>query len=257
MKEQFSIKLFCIPHAGGSALAYHRWKSSLSKGIQLIPLELAGRGKRIELQLYENFEQAIHDIYCLLLDSIDENPYVLLGHSMGGLLAYEIVQKLIAKNKKLPIHLVVSGCLAPQKQMMVDSLSDKPLDILKEYILSLGGTPIEIFEDPTLRRIMLPIIRSDYQMMENYEFFTGFYLLPCDISIFTGKSDPITLGKGLGWDEICSGSVNYYQFSGGHFFIYDPANHITSRMDFKLTKEQEQYRMEIQNFARTNLNNIV
>jgi surfactin synthase thioesterase subunit len=48
------LKLFCVPYAGGSAKTFLGWKKWLDPGIELIPVELAGRGARVKDQFYGN-----------------------------------------------------------------------------------------------------------------------------------------------------------------------------------------------------------
>ncbi|MEB9902773.1 thioesterase domain-containing protein, partial [Bacillus cereus] len=49
-------KLFCFPHAGGSAFSYAKWKNYFNPYIEIVPIELAGRGYRIEENLYGSME---------------------------------------------------------------------------------------------------------------------------------------------------------------------------------------------------------
>ncbi|MEI5926548.1 thioesterase II family protein [Bacillus sp. TD10] len=78
------IKLFCFHHAGGSSSAYYNWKDYLNKGIEIIPIELAGRGKRLKEPVYT---------------------------SMGALLVYEMIQKIHDVKGISPIHAFFSGRL--------------------------------------------------------------------------------------------------------------------------------------------------
>ena len=56
-------KLFCFPHAGGSAFSYAKWKNHFNPYIEVVPVELAGRGYRIEENLYQSMEEAVNDVY--------------------------------------------------------------------------------------------------------------------------------------------------------------------------------------------------
>ncbi len=42
-----NTKLFCVPFAGGSAANFTAWKKYLHDSIELNPVELSGRGKRL------------------------------------------------------------------------------------------------------------------------------------------------------------------------------------------------------------------
>lgn len=57
------VTLFCLPHAGGSATIYNKWQKYLDNSIALYRVELSGRGKRFNQNLYNSMEEAIEDIY--------------------------------------------------------------------------------------------------------------------------------------------------------------------------------------------------
>ncbi len=42
------ITLFCIPYAGGSAVIYSKGEKYIDACIEIVPVELAGRGKRFD-----------------------------------------------------------------------------------------------------------------------------------------------------------------------------------------------------------------
>ena len=88
------IKLFCFPYAGGSAAAYNKWRQYLDKHIELRPVELAGRGRRIYDPLYQSIEEAVDDVYQLISPELAKGPYAFFGHSMGGIIAYELAYKI-------------------------------------------------------------------------------------------------------------------------------------------------------------------
>lgn len=52
------INLICIPHAGGSAVVYMKWKKFLNNNVRLHPIELSGRGSRYLEPFYITIEDA-------------------------------------------------------------------------------------------------------------------------------------------------------------------------------------------------------
>lgn len=137
------IKLFCIPYAGGSSASYVKWKNSLNEDIQLIPLELAGRGKRISEGHYIDFNQMVDDIFESIISSIhDHTPFAVFGHSMGGYIAYELFEKLKSFNLK---HIFLSGTRAPHLRIM--NYKFKSDQELINTLRIMGGTPEEILND--------------------------------------------------------------------------------------------------------------
>src|ERR1700738_4611092 len=105
--------LFCLPYAGGSEVIYYKWKKYLHPSIQLIPIQLKGRGKRFSEIFYENIEEAVDDIFENVKDKIVDDDYAIYGHSMGSLLAYELYYKISKLNLKKPKHIFFSGYKAP------------------------------------------------------------------------------------------------------------------------------------------------
>ena len=65
------MKLFCIPYAGGSASVYSGWNPILRENIQLVPVELSGKGVRAAEPLYENWEDALEDVYSSITEKIE------------------------------------------------------------------------------------------------------------------------------------------------------------------------------------------
>jgi len=49
------IKLFCLPCAGGSSSLYSKWNRHIKSEIEVVSIELKGRGIRIDEDFYENF----------------------------------------------------------------------------------------------------------------------------------------------------------------------------------------------------------
>ena len=141
------IKLFCFPYAGGSAAVYNRWKEYLNPEIELRPVELSGRGERMDEPLYTNMEDLIEDVFQLLEGEFEESEYALLGHSMGAMIIYELSRKIIDNNLKLPLHIFFSGHSAPQ----INRADEKIYHLMKDdefkrEIIGLGGTPPEFFD---------------------------------------------------------------------------------------------------------------
>jgi hypothetical protein len=79
-------KLFCVPFAGGSAANFVSWKKYLYSSIELKPVELSGRGKRLNEPLYKNVTEAVEDIFQRIRLELNDNRYAFFGHSLGAIL---------------------------------------------------------------------------------------------------------------------------------------------------------------------------
>ncbi|WP_145336695.1 thioesterase II family protein [Paenibacillus xylanexedens] len=218
-----TIKLFCIPYAGGSATIYSNWKRKLQKNIELILLEPAGRGRRSGEPLYNDLNEAVDDLYREVASVMekDEN-YILFGHSMGSLLAFELYYKLIKEGFREPIHLYVSGGKAPHLERDI-IYHDKPLEQFKKRIMDYDGVQSALlFQSEELLHFFLPVLRSDFKIVETYHYTTKTNKIGCDMTALTGIADSsLTLNDVAEW--IRHAGENFYikQYEGGHFFIND------------------------------------
>ncbi|MFB7156991.1 thioesterase II family protein [Lysinibacillus sp. NPDC056232] len=107
------MKLLCLPYSGGSACRYLKWNHMLDKDIEVIPVEFPGRGKRFAESLSKNMSELVEMMYNDIKNEIGDSEYAVLGHSLGGIAAYELIIKLLEMNHRAPVHLFVSGCNPP------------------------------------------------------------------------------------------------------------------------------------------------
>ncbi|MCP5053099.1 MAG: thioesterase [bacterium] len=224
------IKLFCLPYAGGSAATYNKWRPFLDKHIELYPVELSGRGKRIYDPLYQSLEEAIEDVYNMIHVDLQTGPYAFYGHSMGGILAYELAYKIRDNNLPEPLHIFFSGRGATdipheEDEEMYHLL---PEDEFREKIIELGGTPKEFFEHPELLEVLLPMLRSDFKIAETYEHDSEVIPFDHDISILLGKEEDVSDKRACGWKSHTKHLCNIHYLEGDHFFIHDHTERIVS-----------------------------
>lgn len=216
------IKLFCFPYAGGSAQVYHHWIKSLNPAIEVVPIELSGRGTRFNEPLYKDFEELVNDVYHQIYNDVVHNPYAFFGHSLGALIAFELVQKIGINNLPDPKHVFYSGKSAPHienKKKVIYHLLDT--EDFKKEIIQLGGTPAGIFEHIEFEKLFLPLLRNDFKLAETYDFKKDKRLYNGEITVMLGKKDDLTAQQCHEWSKTTSNICNIIYFNGGHFFIHN------------------------------------
>ena len=85
--ENEKSRLFCFHYAGGSGFIYADWFKFLPDTTGVYPVELPGRGVRMEERFTSSLEDAAQE-FAAELSGFDDKPMVFTGHSMGGILAY-------------------------------------------------------------------------------------------------------------------------------------------------------------------------
>lgn len=232
-------KLICLAHAGGSASSYLRWSRFLDPGVELIPLEYAGRGARSSEALFENMDEAVSDLVNILKPWLaDGAPYALFGHSLGALVAYELACVLQTKQLLLPDLLIVSGKNPPHMAMQAQRHL-LPEHEFREELESLGGTPRELLKDPAFVEYFLPIARADFKLVETYRLQAGRPKLHTDICTLNGSDDTfVDLGRMEEWGDYSDGEVRHQQFPGGHFYLHEHSEQVVLYLSWLLVQQQ-------------------
>ncbi|WP_218011789.1 thioesterase II family protein [Bacillus cereus] len=221
-----NIALFCLPYAGGSERIYANWQKYLDSSIELHAIELSGRGKRFNEPLYSSLDEAIEDIYSQIKPYLYK-PFIFFGHSMGSLLAYELAYKVKQLNGVNPLHIFLSGGKTPQGYSNENKeIHLFPDEKFKNEIKQMGGTPQEILDNPELLDIFIPILKSDFKIIENYIFSNNNFKFDCNITVLHGREDDILEEEILRWKLYTKNNCNIVPFEGGHFFINEFAESI-------------------------------
>jgi medium-chain acyl-[acyl-carrier-protein] hydrolase len=216
------IKVFCIPFAGGSAAIYNTWKGLAPATMEIVPVELAGRGRRMTDPLYKDIHAVVADVLSIIQPHITSEKYMLFGHSMGGLISYLLAREIAKRGWPQPLHLFVSGKGTPHINRPDRKKYHKmPYPEFKEEVLKLGGTPEGFFDSPELMELFLPLLISDFTLAETAFDEQIIHPVDCDITLLIGSQEDLTAEQIEGWRDYTKGDFNVYTFEGGHFFIHD------------------------------------
>jgi surfactin synthase thioesterase subunit len=112
MSSSSLVRLFCFPYAGASASVYSRWKRLLPQWIEVVPVELPGRGRR----LLEPLEITLSGLLERLVGQLQvapRQPFAFFGHSMGAVVAFELAYYLQSWRAEVPMIVFASGTPAP------------------------------------------------------------------------------------------------------------------------------------------------
>jgi medium-chain acyl-[acyl-carrier-protein] hydrolase len=212
------LRLFCFPYAGGGAMAFRGWTPAMPPGVEVCPVRLPGREGRIREPALTRVNAVAEAAASALLPHLDA-PFALFGHSMGAFIAFELARLLRRRNGPRPVRLFVSGCRAPHIPRKRATTYDRPEPEFLDELRRLNGTPPEVLRDPELMRVMLPLLRADFEASETYTYAAD-SPLDCPVTAFGGQDDP-EAGRGdvRAWCEHTSAAFTLKLFPGDHFFI--------------------------------------
>jgi surfactin synthase thioesterase subunit len=180
------LDLYCFPHAGGAPGEYARWSDDLP-GVQVSGLQPPGRGARLDEEPFVRMPP--------LVDAVLEHvtfrePFVLFGHSLGALVAFEVARTLHTRGHQPPERLVVSSCPAPPLSFTGRPLHTLPDDELLAAIEQRWEPlPPELRADPDFLALLLSRYRADFELLETYRGDMG---KPLDLPItaVVGAEEP-------------------------------------------------------------------
>lgn len=212
--ENVQYRLFCLPYAGAGASLFSTWKNLREFGIEVCPIQLPGRENRFNEPSRNNIKSLVSDICTVIADYLDK-PFAIFGHSLGGIIAYELTLEVYRRYQKKPNFVVLSASsiFTRKKDYIVSQLSDEKL---MDYLKFIGGTP-EILLTSRYFEKYSQVIRSDYKLLENYRF--QLQKLPCKLVALASSQDKLVLLEDIEKMKYFASEFSMISVEGTHFFI--------------------------------------
>lgn len=215
-------RLYCLPYAGGGASAFVAWRRGLP-GVAVAPVQYPGRETRLDEPCPTQLPRLVDELAeALAPQLVAEQPYALLGYSLGAKLAYALAHRLNALGVPAPRALHVVAHRAP------DAPSPHPGAALlgeaefRAHLRAYGGTPDEVFDTPELAELVLPILRADFALSEQRVPLAP---LACPILAYCGRDDAVADPRAMArWQPYSRAAFALRSFDGGHFFARSAAD---------------------------------
>lgn len=212
------MRVFLFPFAGGNASALLPWQAAFGSGLELRVAQLPGRGIRLFDPPVADLSELVGRLARAVTDLADR-PFLFFGHSVGALLAFETTRLLRRTGRPAPVSLWMSGAEGPQTRLLHRHLHQLEEAELIEALREYNGTASEMLADRELMQLVLPGVRADFALSEQYRYRPE-PPLDLPISVLLGESDPyVEPERAAGWAAETSGPVTVHRFAGDHFFL--------------------------------------
>jgi surfactin synthase thioesterase subunit len=239
------LTLLCIPHAGSGAHVFCDWQRRADAAflpVEVVPVELPGRGARLREARHESVAALVDALLAALAPLLGCRPFALLGHSLGGWIAYAAAAELARRGPPAPqpAALIVSGV---RSATLAGAAHD--LDATR-----LAGLPPTAFwaamerrygrnpelQDPGVRALVFPVLQADFRIAEGYLPAPGTPRLACRVAAAGGASDPRFSAAQIEAWAACApaapGGFACRLFPGGHFYLFRREESVDAFWDF-------------------------
>ncbi|WP_328609013.1 alpha/beta fold hydrolase [Amycolatopsis sp. NBC_00345] len=215
-----ALRLVCVPGAGCSASMFHGWARLLPDEVEVCAVQPPGRGARLREEPLTRMAPFADGLAEAVADD-PSRPVVVLGHSLGALIAFEAAARLV-RSPATVAALVVAAHRAPARGNAGFAGHLLTEDEMLAVATGLGGTTEGALADPGVRRTAVRALRADFELDYHYRHHDP-VPLPLPITVYGGDADPVVSTEDLeGWRAHTSGAFRTRVFAGGHFFQDGP-----------------------------------
>jgi medium-chain acyl-[acyl-carrier-protein] hydrolase len=213
------LRLVCFPYAGGGWQPFACWPEWLPADVEIYAIHMPGRGSRVREPALTEFNGLVAAIGSAL-DPLLDRPLAFFGHSLGGIVSFEVSRWMRRHRHVLPAHLFISGRRSPREAATRPWLFNRDDTTFVAQLRALGGTAPEVLQNPELLEMLLPMLRADVQLSDSYEYRAD-SPLACGLTVCGATDDEeSSLERIAGWRHETTGAFASHLLSGDHFFIH-------------------------------------
>ncbi|MDW7695041.1 SDR family NAD(P)-dependent oxidoreductase [Flammeovirgaceae bacterium SG7u.111] len=234
-KEAPQMYLYAFHDAGGSSSLYDTWED-LHPKIELRAIELPGRGARLNDPTFTDIKQISEVIASEINEHSKGLPFAFFGHSMGGLIAFEVVRTLRNRAQKQPFTLFTSSTPALFSYNRLDYRDQMAEEELISRFPHLSSDRIK---DENLRQDLIKIMRTDLGLISSYLYENKQPLNLPIISLRGMEDESVSLSQIELWSKETKASHETIERPGGHRYVENDTVFITNLINKKLIQFSE------------------
>ncbi|MDF2801030.1 MAG: hypothetical protein K0S61_933 [Anaerocolumna sp.] len=220
-------QLICFPYLGGYVNSFYEIVHAMTEDIEIWVANPPGH-LGSELPLISDINELI-SVYYKEVSKIIRPDSVFFGHSMGGIVSYFLLNRMICmQDGVIPKTLILSACAAPSSffKKNFSKLSDE--DLVKQ-IKKYGGMPDAVLNDHQLMEVMLPIFRADYKILESSAKAT-YHKININTQLLWGENDKAeTISSAKLWNNYLAQDFEITSIQDGeHMYIHNKAEEVVA-----------------------------
>lgn len=207
--------LYIFPHAGGHATYYAPFAKAFSGDFKRIAIQYPGARDRGLTQL-KSIPALADEIFAMMAPAAPTSgPVAFFGHSMGGLVAFEVALRFHSAGHPVSA-LFISSCAAPGR-IRYQELQGSDRDILN-LVAQVTETNPDLVANDEFASTILPTLQS-------VRAIAGYTHPPevkvaCPIHAFLGDNDILVAEENMvDWSARTTAEFSIRVFRGDHFYL--------------------------------------
>ncbi len=227
VKDGSKGQLICFPYLGGYVNSFHEIVQAMTEDIEIWVANPPGH-LGSELGLISDIHKLI-SVYYKDISKIIRLGSVFFGHSMGGIVAYFLLERMNRNQDEiLPKTLILSACAAPSSflEKEYSKLSDE--DLIRQ-IQVYGGMPDAVLNDHQFMEVMLPIFRADYGILES-SAKASYHKIDIETQLLWGENDKAeTISSARLWKDFLVQDFEITPVRNAeHMYIHNKAGEVVT-----------------------------
>lgn len=223
--------LYIFPHAGGSTDFYVPFAKAFSGDIKRIAVRYPGRAGTHDLGSFTSIPD-LADKVCQMLAPPEQSDQkvAFFGHSMGGLLAFEVARRFEEAGSPIAA-LFVSACAAPGR-VGYEHIPESDRGLL-DAVSAMTGVNPEFLENEEFAAKILPTLRG-LKAISKYDCPPE-ATVSCPIFAFRGDDDEVATDEKVSpWAQRTTAEFSVQVFPGHHFYLTDHIPELVSQIEDKI-----------------------
>ena len=225
-------RLYIFPHTGGSADFYVPFAKAFT-GTRCVAVQYPGKRAGKDLSQYTSIPD-LADRLCDMLKPAEAQPgpVAFFGHSMGGLLAFEVALRFEEAGNPIAA-LFVSAIAAPGLWPRRAELAGSDQQLLGLIAEVTGANP-EFLNNDQFAATLLPTLRG-LKAVAAYDREPE-ATVSCPIHALVAEDDGLATADTMSpWARRTSGEFDLTTFPGGHFYINDNLPRLSQWVEQRIT----------------------
>lgn len=224
-------RLFIFPHAGGSAQFYVPFAKTFTIDVKRTAVQYPGQRGKQDFASFTSLPALADEIVTMVSPEKDHGgPVFFFGHSMGGLLAFEVARRFEVAGRPIS-GLFVSAVAAPG-HVGYEDIPDDDEGLLGAVSTMTGANP-EFMKNPEFAAAILPTLRG-LKAIASYSCPPE-VTLTGPIDAYFGDEDEIaTAQKVAPWADRTRAEFSARELPGHHFYLNEQLGVVVPDIEAKI-----------------------